>query len=94
MPDQAQLIISIDIYPHQDQLLQLFPEILDFQEPCILIGQEDLDNKTKPKNFGMRSQIQQYRVFQIALTGWGEIPPVGEMGNFAGGDFFYMMAKT
>ena len=34
----------MDVYPHQkiNFMLQLFHEILDFQEPCILIGQEYL----------------------------------------------------
>ena len=34
----------MDVYPHQkiNFILQLFHEILDFQEPCILIGQEYL----------------------------------------------------
>ena len=41
-PGEAQLIVSMDVYPHEkiNVMLQLFHEILDLQGSCI--GQEDL----------------------------------------------------
>ena len=50
-PEQAQLIISMDVYPHKKKStltkVQLFYGIFqDFQESCWHIGQEDLLNKT------------------------------------------------
>ena len=50
VPDQVQLIISMDVYTHKkiSFMLQLFHEISDFQESCNLISQEDLWKQKKP----------------------------------------------
>ena len=50
MPDQAQLITSMDVYPHKkiNFMLEIFHETLDCQESRNLISQENLwkENRT------------------------------------------------